>query len=511
VIVIISILLGFILKAGLQAVRAAQLRQTQTLITKLETALNDRLDALTQTRPDPNTAHLYMAKIFNSNSSQPMAGYLRAQTIAWYDYMKSEMPDTFFVQNTSGPYPVNFAGNPYPGNPTDGSLSLGNYILPLGNSVQAPYGDGNGSGYSPTAALGLANNPAGTGIYGASYAAAAGIYKNLGYLPTGYDGVDNNQNGYIDEWAEGVNASNSGLVQTHLGNHTHNTARSEVLYAILVEGRGPLGSVFNKDDFTDREVADTDNDGLPEFIDAWGNPLQFFRWPLLYHSPIQRGQQIVQANVGGVVSWTLLPPYQNTADTTSGLQYLNGLQERELDPLDVNQQLVAPAWWSGGYNNASPFSTPGTASSAFGASGSAQAFEYYFHRLTEPYPNAGGPMFWDRGSTYGGRRSYYSKFLILSGGPDNQPGVFLYSNADMAAYGANASWPLIANENLALPFSASSVANGFVDFTQSGTYSTETILYSPSIDLTRPSSSDLLQSAQDDITNQGMAGIGGGG
>ncbi len=27
--------------------------------------------------------------------------------------------------------------------------------------------------------------PAGTGIYGASYAAAAGIYKNLGYLPHG--------------------------------------------------------------------------------------------------------------------------------------------------------------------------------------------------------------------------------------------------------------------------------------------------------------------------------------
>jgi hypothetical protein len=26
-------------------------------------------------------------------------------------------------------------------------------------------------------------------------------------------------------------------------------------------------------------VKDTDNDGLPEFIDAWGNPLRFYRWP----------------------------------------------------------------------------------------------------------------------------------------------------------------------------------------------------------------------------------------
>ena len=39
------------------------------------------------------------------------------------------------------------------------------------------------------------SNPAGTGIYGASYPVAAGIYKNLGYLPQGYDGVDNDGDG----------------------------------------------------------------------------------------------------------------------------------------------------------------------------------------------------------------------------------------------------------------------------------------------------------------------------
>ena len=43
-----------------------------------------------------------------------MPGYLRAQVIAMYDYIKSEMPDIFFVQNTTGPYPINFAANPYP-------------------------------------------------------------------------------------------------------------------------------------------------------------------------------------------------------------------------------------------------------------------------------------------------------------------------------------------------------------------------------------------------------------
>ncbi len=75
----------------------------------------------------------------------------------------------------------------------------------------------------------------------------------------------------------------------NLANHTHNTARAEALYALLVEGQGPLGTVFNRDDFTDKEVQDTDGDGLPEFVDAWGEPLQFYRWPIYYHSDLQRG------------------------------------------------------------------------------------------------------------------------------------------------------------------------------------------------------------------------------
>ena len=66
--VIISILLGFILNASMDSVKRRQERATQALITKLETGLNDRLDALLQTRPDPNSAHLALAAIYNSAS-----------------------------------------------------------------------------------------------------------------------------------------------------------------------------------------------------------------------------------------------------------------------------------------------------------------------------------------------------------------------------------------------------------------------------------------------------------
>ena len=154
--------------------------------------------------------------------------------------------------------------------------------------------------------------------------------------PQGYDGVDNDGNGLIDDSAEGVNP------QQQLGRrsrptcraHKHITARAEMLYAILVEGQGPLGSVFNRDDFTDKEVQDTDGDGLPEFVDAWGQPLQFFRWPLLYHSDIQRGQVIVD------------DPDDRASPDLGRLPTPRVFDQREQDPLDPNQQLVAPGWWS---------------------------------------------------------------------------------------------------------------------------------------------------------------------
>jgi hypothetical protein len=286
-----------------------------------------------------------------------------------------------------------------------------------------------------------------------------------------------------------------------------------MLYAILVEGQGPLGSVFSRDEFTDKEVQDTDGDGLPEFVDAWGNPLQFFRWPLLYHSEIQRGQVIQFA---GNDTWNLIPPYQDPLAQPSQY-YLSAMQQREQDPLDLNQQLVAPAWWSVSFNNNAPFQGyPGFAN----ASGCAQAFEYYFHRRNEPLqiPNAAAwaPLLWDRSPTYAYRRAFYSKFLIVSGGLDGQVGVFLYSDADLLKLAqqpnAAASWALIANENNAMPFSATDVA----DFTQSPYLiptNKQTISYSPSSDPTRPSSYDLLQVAQDDISNQNIqttVAIGGG-
>ncbi|MDA1013111.1 MAG: type II secretion system protein [Planctomycetota bacterium] len=61
--------------------------------------------------------------------------------------------------------------------------------------------------------------------------------------------------------------------------HHPSTESSELLYFVLTEtevfGVPPVDS----GEFRSAEVADTDNDGLLEFVDAWGNPLRFYRWP----------------------------------------------------------------------------------------------------------------------------------------------------------------------------------------------------------------------------------------
>ncbi len=196
--------------------------------------------------------------------------------------------------------------------------STPNFVLPLGNSVIN--NPGNRQLRRRRTETGVSRtNPTlgftGSGIFGASYPIAAGLFKNLpGVQPNGFDGVDNSNppNNLIDEIGEG-----QWNLATLKANHTHATARSEMLYAILVEGMGPWGSVFSRDEFTDREVQDTDGDGLPEFVDAWGQPLQFFRWPLFYHSDLQRGQ-VILPDPTVANQWDLLPPYQSVEFGDSG-------------------------------------------------------------------------------------------------------------------------------------------------------------------------------------------------
>ena len=68
-------------------------------------------------------------------------------------------------------------------------------------------------------------------------------------------------------------------VISNWANHRPETESSALLhFALLASGSFGVGAV-DGDRFTINEVADTDGDGLPEFVDAWSKPLRFYRWP----------------------------------------------------------------------------------------------------------------------------------------------------------------------------------------------------------------------------------------
>lgn len=79
-----------------------------------------------------------------------------------------------------------------------------------------------------------------------------------------------------------THADNRGLgaaSQYFAGNLQNRAESSEYLYWIITQadnfGVEPVG----ESEFTSAEVADTDGDGRLEFVDAWRQPLLFYRWP----------------------------------------------------------------------------------------------------------------------------------------------------------------------------------------------------------------------------------------
>lgn len=438
VITIIGLLVSVILVASYSGIRTANRKATEALVLKLDLAVKERMQALLDDDVVPNATHIWLAtpaanKLGGASFgamrglSPGRAGNARAQAIAMTDYLRAEMPDVFAINpaNLASVYPVNFGG-------IDQSMlgqaaalapngSIAPYTLPIGTAMAFNGSNSFGSYFppdpsNPTSVVNKNYNDAytfaGTGVFGASYTAAAGIYKQLGYGPAGYDGVDNNGNGLVDEKAEGapfvwdgdgvdndgngsIDESGEGAnyISSLLNNHTHKTARSEMLYALLVEGQGPLGSAFSRDDFTDREIQDTDGDGLLEFVDAYGEPLQFYRWPMWYTSDNQRG-------------WAEYP--------------VDPWVQRDRNPVDPSNSLVSLDWWN---DNVGTGNDP----QGLGRSVEVRAFETFFHPLTEACNFSSPTSYWDRTGAFR-RRAFRYTPLIISGGEDLRVGIRSWSD-----------------------------------------------------------------------------------
>ncbi|QDV35902.1 type II secretion system protein [Tautonia plasticadhaerens] len=434
VIVIIGILMSFLLAASWEGLRRAEERGTQSLILKLDAAMADRVEALSLQRPPANVAHRYLAmtELPSGTARVYRQSPNRARLIAKIDYLRRELPDVFFVQ-ADDRYPLNFAGLaffPETALPVARSTSasfLGTaaspyarYLLPLGHGVQSsrPAGlfDDEPTLPRPQTPIqnhvlryglgGTSNAPAGEGIFGGSYSVMAALTRQLGYPEAGSNGSDDDGNGLVDEKTASEFQMDSGdfaalnaRINARLQNHSHVTARAEMLYAILVGGAGPLGSAFSPDDFTDREVRDTDNDGLMEFVDAWGRPLQFYRWPTYYTTDLGSNRSF-QKGAG---------------------EYQNRVEPRQQNTIDPNQSLVAPGWWADMVEQAGGGLPP----SSEQMSSRANLFQQHFFSLVDPQadvPQAVPGRLWDR-TDYYKRRAYFTKFLITSAGPDGRLGT----------------------------------------------------------------------------------------
>lgn len=69
-----------------------------------------------------------------------------------------------------------------------------------------------------------------------------------------------------------------GLTTGDIGKIQENQS-AECLYMIIMFACGDGESA---DQFSEQDIADTDGDGAPEFVDGWGQPIRFIRWPAGY-------------------------------------------------------------------------------------------------------------------------------------------------------------------------------------------------------------------------------------
>jgi hypothetical protein len=77
------------------------------------------------------------------------------------------------------------------------------------------------------------------------------------------------------------------------------TASSEALYHFLINGETFGSPPVDADSFDSNEVKDTDGDKRLEFIDGWGRPLRFYRWPTRLIRPAPSGQEADHQEIKG--------------------------------------------------------------------------------------------------------------------------------------------------------------------------------------------------------------------
>ena len=93
---------------------------------------------------------------------------------------------------------------------------------------------------------------------------------------------------YLDITANPVVVPRTALSKVYkgglLGDRSEDYEEAECLYLIVAA----LSENGVMEHFSGSDIGDKDNDGMNEFIDGWGQPIKFLRWPAGFKSPLQQ-------------------------------------------------------------------------------------------------------------------------------------------------------------------------------------------------------------------------------
>lgn len=114
--------------------------------------------------------------------------------------------------------------------------------------------------------------------------------------------------------------------------HNPITQSSALMYWILTSSEVYGIAPVDESEFSSSEVRDTDGDGLNEFVDGWGQPLRFYRWPTHLFRP-----GTSSTTVGAIAATTSVATTFAPVDRTFVSVLWSGLPAAptlgELDPL----------------------------------------------------------------------------------------------------------------------------------------------------------------------------------
>lgn len=86
------------------------------------------------------------------------------------------------------------------------------------------------------------------------------------------------------------------------GNAQNAAESAEMLFWLITQSDTFGVAPVEESEFSSSEVADTDGDGRKEFVDAWGNPLRFYRWPTRLLRPGGPGTALRRDLAGVLIS-----------------------------------------------------------------------------------------------------------------------------------------------------------------------------------------------------------------